>query len=814
MIRTLAHATVLLLAGSAWAAGTSHWVSTHEADFKKGKLKNVVATNLGDLKLSRAATIVMEQDPRVSAVYAMIEASDGTIYAGTGPQGIVLQLKDGKATTVATLDDQNIFSLVIEKDGKLLVGTGGEFGRVLRLDPADAKTPPVEVFKDQKVQYVWKITQTDDGLIYAATGPSARVFEIKPNGEKSVLLESRENNILSMVSDGKENLYAGSDPNGLVYRINRKTREVFVLFDAAETEISALVMDTKGNLYAATGQAGDGEDAGAEDNSQTEKTGRPESTEGVTPLPSQKPKEPKPSPIPKPDPTDLPREKAMGLQDRPDHPLQASGGSLLLKSSHMLREFDPNAGNAEHDSPGERPAPIPAPIKEPGSRAMPGAIRRQSPQAPTPAANAVEGNAIYKIDTNGFVTEVFRQPVVILSLIEKDGILLVGTGNEGTVYEINLAADEMAAVAKLDPKQVLCLLPARDGRVMMGLANDGAIAALSNRSAPQGTYTSPVLDARQISRFGKMRLRGSLPNDTKLTIATRSGNVREPDDLGWSHWTPETPAAQYVQVTSPIARYLQYRITFTSNATGLSPVVDEVDVAYQSPNTAPQLKAIRIAGIPETEGGLSGPPANPAFIHQQTGQAISTPQGRMRQVTWEATDADKDTLTFSLYVRSGTKGKWILLQEKLKEPAYLWDTRRVADGMYQLKVLTSDVKANPIGEGKEASRISDIIVVDNTPPTIGDVKVTLNAQAVKVEARITDNLSAVSAVQYSVDSNDEWQAVSASDSIFDSMEEAVVFTVDALSAGAHQITVRAIDDHGNQAFEAIPVTVEGPAKEK
>ena len=38
--------------------------------------------------------------------------------------------------------------------------------------------------------------------------------------------------------------------------------------------------------------------------------------------------------------------------------------------------------------------------------------------------------------------------------------------------------------------------------------------------ADGGTFTSPAMDATQISRFGKLQLHGTLPADTKLTVAT------------------------------------------------------------------------------------------------------------------------------------------------------------------------------------------------------------------------------------------------------------------------------------------------------
>src|SRR2546421_5793024 len=109
---------VLFLAGQVSAVGTQHWVHTTEADFKLGKFQNVVATNLGDVKLSRAVKTLLEQDANVSAVYALAEAPDGTIYAGTGPQGVLLSVKDDKVATAAKLKEgESIFSVIVDSKG-------------------------------------------------------------------------------------------------------------------------------------------------------------------------------------------------------------------------------------------------------------------------------------------------------------------------------------------------------------------------------------------------------------------------------------------------------------------------------------------------------------------------------------------------------------------------------------------------------------------------------------------------------------------------------------------------------------------------
>ena len=68
---------------------------------KGGTFDNVVATNLGDLKLSRAVKTLLEQDPDVSTVNALAEAPDGSVYAATGPKGVLLRIKGETVTKVA-----------------------------------------------------------------------------------------------------------------------------------------------------------------------------------------------------------------------------------------------------------------------------------------------------------------------------------------------------------------------------------------------------------------------------------------------------------------------------------------------------------------------------------------------------------------------------------------------------------------------------------------------------------------------------------------------------------------------------------------
>jgi hypothetical protein len=770
---------LLLLIGTSNAVTTSHWSATNEADFKAGKFHNVVATNLGDLKLSRSVKSLLEEDPRIAAVYSLAEASDGTLYAGTGPQGVLLQVKDEKVSTVLELGDGiNITSLLADADGSLLIGTSGEKGQVLKIDHPGDK--PHVFFEQKGVQYIWSMVKTPDGALYLATGPNGELFELK-DGTRTTILKTDDNNFMCMVSDGKDLLYLGSDPNGLVYRVNRKTHESFVMYNAQETEISGLALDAKGDLYVGTSQASDQPQA-PEDTGAKDKAGRPEGGPGGVPIQSQPPTAPAPPVVPNPNPDPIPKLDVMFA--------------------------DPADGPDEPGPGGDKPAPPPG--NDPNAPKSPDATTKGAPQGPnqqTPnAANAGQpaptGNAIYKIDPNGFVTEVFRSQVLILSMIEKNGVILAATGPDGLIYQVNPDADETSVIAKVDAKDVTCLLKTHDDRIILGTANVGGLASMGTGYAKDGTYTSQVFDATQTSKFGRMQMHGHLPAGTTLTLSTRSGNVKEPTDTSWSKWSDEQPAAEFVKTQSPAARFFQYRLSFSTSADTATPVVDDVDVAYLMPNLPPQIKSIKVV-----LGSITPQPPGQPPDAQQPPAAQPQPSGKTQTIVWDAGDPNNDPLVFSLYYRQGENSPWILLKDKLKENTYEWDTRSVADGRYQVKVVASDAAANPVGQGKTANRVSDTVIVNNTAPTIGDIKSTVNGNSVTVTLRAVDRTGTIAAVDYAVDSSQDWQAATPSDTMFDSPDATATLTAEKLSAGAHEIALRVTDNRGNTAYQSVFVTI-------
>ena len=80
----------------------------------------------------------------------------------------------------------------------------------------------------------------------------------------------------------------------------------------------------------------------------------------------------------------------------------------------------------------------------------------------------------------------------------------------------------------------MALLPDRE-RLAFATTNAAAFYK-TDTARRQGGYTSPVLDAQQIAKFGSFRWMGAQPSGTNLRFSFRSGIAAEPDAT-WSPWT-------------------------------------------------------------------------------------------------------------------------------------------------------------------------------------------------------------------------------------------------------------------------------------
>ncbi len=773
-------------------------------------------------------------------VYALDQTADGGLLLAISGTVSRLAILDGdQLKTVVelpgiryiwdTVVDGNDVYLATGPDGKLLhvnmieafnararAAAGADGKPVPPVSaPTPAKTGDEKNTKDKNAKD--KNDKQPDKAAAADVAPPL------PAGVR-VLLDTVQANLLCLGRDKQGRLFVGTDTDGLVYRVTISPTgeaDAFVLYDATEPEIFTLLVTADGTVYVGTADA-DQARPGRMEAAVEKESGRP------TPPPL--PVQPRPDlPVP---PKAEPKASVPGSDAKSEPP--AAPAPTTPAATDAPKSTDTAGDNSKPD------AAIAEPSQEQydqlrdeirsrltkarttgemqaGPSAPRQPVRRTAGPAPSTSrpsgGGAKQGNAVYRIDTSGFVTEVFRESALILKLLDDGDKLLVATGAEGQLYRIDIAAEETTIIADLEPEQIPALLKGSDGKILVGTGSPAMLVRLDEGFAATGTYTSPVLDATQISLWGKLMLTAAIPQGTSVSVQTRSGNVQDPERAAWSKWSvprnltaddavgPFTP--REVAIISPPARFLQYRLTLTGTGQSTS-VVDRVSLAYVVPNLRPVVTAIRAVYPNEAKPG-----SRPASRAGAGGNPNDNPLPELTtlNVEWEASDPNNDQLRYTLEYRMAGSDKWLPLMEDITANSYEWNTKRVPDGRYVLRVTATDAPDNPATMAKTVSRQSDPVLIDNTAPTIGDRKTTVLNQVATITATVTDNLSPIRLVQYAVDNTGKWHAVLPDDLIFDSTKETITVKIADLSTGSHVITLRAADAQGNTRYVAETVEV-------
>ncbi|MGA2265906.1 MAG: hypothetical protein ABSH10_05690 [Phycisphaerae bacterium] len=730
---------VLALSGSALAVAPASWNHASEADFSPGKFKDTAVSSLGQISLSRQISLLMPSGQAPSAVSALA-AHDGAVYVASGVRPVIDKIEGRQSKPFAKLPAAMVTSLTWT--GKeLLAGAGGQGAGLYAIDAAGKATLR---WQDPAVKYVWAILRGPKDTLYVATGPNAAVYTVRTDGGSALLYQADKKlakNILCLAQGKDGLLYAGTDENGLVVEINPLTKASRVVLNAAEKEISCLLAGPEaGELFAATSEAGKASNHEASHN----QVGGPVVPAGL--LTASQP------------------EGDQGEEEGND-------------------EGDQEESDAEESTAA---APDEAKMKE---GPLGGKFVNLSPAAAGPAGGS--GNAVYHVLASGLVQTIFRKPVTILAMIDVNGRLILGTGNGGVVYSLLPDSEEVTQLAHVDAKQITALATDAEGRILLGTSNKGSVAALGPAIAFEGTYTSKALDAQQIAQWGTAKIRVS--GLGKVTFATRSGNLAEVDDKTWSVWSDEKTVGEgLIPITSPAARFLQYRLTLKAAGKVGEPTVQQVEIIYQVGNLPPVVSSILVkpSATPREGGGPQEQPGPLAY----------------RLIRFNASDVNNDKMIFTVAIRPFGAKEWVKLADKLEQPNYVWDTRTVGDGVYELKVTASDSPSNPPASALEGWKISPPLVVDNTAPVVVALAAKIEDGKVSVNGTAVDAGSRIATIHYATDSQQDWVAVLPAGGMADSGREDFAFRVEDLKPGPHRIAVKVTDIFGNAGYGTLNVT--------
>jgi hypothetical protein len=355
---------------------------------------------------------------------------------------------------------------------------------------------------------------------------------------------------------------------------------------------------------------------------------------------------------------------------------------------------------------------------------------------------------------------------------------------QGQLFEIDEKTKERSEIARLDHGQIHCLCKRKDGSIVLGTGDPGKLYVLRDKFAAKGTVISEVLDAKIISKWGALTWKPTTPPGTRVSVAVRSGNTPDPDET-WSDWSAEQSDPQNAKIAAPTARYLQYRVTLTTENPKVTPEVRGLVLRYMTTNQAPEVTSLEVPDL----------------------DAVNLENPKKLKLKWTAVDPNEDELLYTLYVRKDGWKNWVKLEDNLEKTTFEWDTTTMPSGIYQVKIVASDRKDNAPEDTLTAERISAPFPVAHTPPTVKVTFAGMEGEHAVLEATASDALVRLTEASFTVNGK-KWNNVFPVDGLFDSKTEEFRFKTEALKPGTYVVVLRVRDAAGNVGCGDVVFTVE------
>ncbi len=690
----------------------------------------------------------------------------GALAKGETFENVVLtadgELRLGAAAeTLAVENERQIWALLREADGGILAGTAS--GKILRL--AGGR---VEVAFETGEMLVTTLRTGPDGRVYAATIPNGKLFRRDAAGAWALFATLPCKYIWALLPHAGHHLVAATGPEGKLFAVDAEG-QAKPLVETEKENILSLAAGAEGALYFGTANPGllyrlgpDGRAVVVRDFGQHEVRGIRVTKDGLV----------------------------VGL----------NSGAKATPAS-FLGAVEQAAKSAKKKPAGPKDA-VPADgagSKDDGSGDKPaGAAPSKGASAPT---STVQGAVVFLTPAGRLVRRISYPKSYITDLAVTDAGVVVATNNSGRIHRLD-GAHRSTLLRDFPQNQVLALAVADGKLALVGTGDAATVQRIGGGPAAGGTYTSEVFDAKHPADWGSLTWRGSGP----VTFRSRSGNVAEPDAT-WSDWAPAAvppgaaaaPAgARSLRVASPPGRYLQLRAVWDGDPKA---VLAGATVAYLPENQAPRV--LELTQVPAPVPGQPKPAGGAPAQNQPA--LVPSLHSTFRKIAWKAKDPDGDPLVFRLAYRPEGGGAWIPLGDRPVGGAeFLWNTESVPDGRYVVRVEASDEAANAAERVLRNARECAPFYIDHGKPEV-TLAVAWDGKVCRVTGSAADALAPIAALEYGVDGG-AWRSLFPADRIFDARTEAFEFSPGPLPAGAHVITVRAMDVEKNVGSAAVTVT--------
>ncbi len=667
-----------------------------------------------------------------------------------------------------------IWSLAEDSKGNVYAGGGGSDGSTAELFVVDAKGTGKVLAALDGLQ-IHAIAVDKNNRVYAGTSPDGKVYRISPSGDAQVFYDPRTKYIWGLAFDSQGNLFVATGDAGEIHKVTPKG-EGSVFFRTEETHARSLAIDSKNNLIAGT------------------------------------------------EPSGLifrisPNAEGFVLYqgDKREITSIALGGDGFIYA----------AGVGTKQAPAIVPKvpPVLAPPPTAPSKSTTQIVPAQRPGAAPPltlsAPVAVSGGSeVYRIDTEGYPRTIWSdtQEIAYALAFDDAGRLLIGTGNKGNLYRVDSEVLSTLLV-NAPPTQITALVAGRGGRVYAATGNIGTVYRVGPELQASGSVESDVFDSGGFSYWGRLWFDGQR-NGGKLSFTTRSGNLDRPQQ-NWSSWASVSAEETGGRIASPAARFVQWRLELALSPDNRSPEVSTVEVAYLPKNVAPVVEKIEATPAnyryPQTPAVSAEnrnltlaplsrrrrPASSASITPSEPSSTLNYSKGYVG-ARWLASDENGDELTYKVEIRGVRESEWKLLKENVSQRHISWDSTAYADGEYVLRVTASDLPDNSPAGVLTGSLVSPAFLIDNTPPAITGLTASRTGKDCSVSWTARDKNSIVERAEYSLDGGD-WLVAAPESRLSDASELSYKLTLKNLPQGEHTIAVRVTDAFGNQAVGKVIV---------
>lgn len=664
---------------------------------------------------------------------------------------------------------------------------------------------------------VWDLAVSDeDGAIFYATGHSGKVYRKPVRGEKQLWADLTEVQATALAIGPDGTLYVGASPGGKIYTVKEKGKpEVF--YETGEKYVWDLVFDEDGALYAATGTNG----------KIYRITDKSKSKTAIY--------------------FDSDATNVMDLGFDNDGNLLActQGKAYLIRISEKDTAYILYAASQDElrSLTVDRAGNIY--VAANSSRISSVFDKKTTKTKDTDFGAKLSGSGVVaQVHPNGFVNGLWAAPEgPIHTLVADDATssILAAAGKNGKLYRVSTVDASYSVVTDIDEPMITAVAPSDKGFVL-GSANKAALYNLET-SAPQtaGVFASRALDGDSTVLWGNLMYEGEISPDSKFTWETRTGNTPEPSDGTWSPWTPAEPISdRIVKTVSPVAEYLQYKITIAGGQPGES-FVDAVRVFYVEKNVPPVIKKIEVKKVPGSPAAAqaaalaaaaakmkssssdddddksekaSSEASKAASAAARAAQAAVTAKAaagadlqnsQKVNISWSAGDPNDDKLRYNLYYKGEDENVWKLVEDNITASRHQFSTEAIPDGKYRFKLEATDRYENQATSASTVQVISRIYNVDNSSPEIADIQAAhIGPNEYEITAKASDKTSILAAAEYNLNAADEWLPIAPVDGIFDFPSEEFKFRVTPEEKQPeHTLSIRVYDQEGNSRVEKI-----------